>query len=144
MLQFSWFRLSGRVVLDRSNSGTVGSKPALLCVVVSYVFRVLEMGRSPVQGIFPKCLRGFILSEVNSEPVQARGPNPLKVNSSNKYEKKLWVVTVSGLCVSDPIQPCVPDVVVVCYKYGPSVTARSSGKLPLRHMPVVRISLMIS
>jgi len=66
-----------------------GCMLAIFSALVSYEGRGLEMGRSPVQGIFPKCLRGFILSEVNSEPVQARGPNPLKVNSSNKYEKKL-------------------------------------------------------
>jgi len=34
------------------------------------------MGRAPVQGVLPKCRKGFIHSEANSEQKQARGPNP--------------------------------------------------------------------
>jgi hypothetical protein len=33
------------------------------------------MGRSPVQVFLPKFLYKFALSEVNSEPEQAEGPN---------------------------------------------------------------------
>jgi hypothetical protein len=29
------------------------------------------MGRSPMRGVLPKCLNGFIVSEVNSESEQA-------------------------------------------------------------------------
>jgi hypothetical protein len=36
------------------------------CVVVSCVGTSLDMDRSPVQGALPKCLNGFIVSEVNS------------------------------------------------------------------------------
>jgi hypothetical protein len=32
------------------------------------------MGEFPVQGVLPKCLKGFILSEVNSDAEQAREP----------------------------------------------------------------------
>jgi hypothetical protein len=34
------------------------------------------MGQSLVKGLLPKCLNRFIVSEVNSESEQARGPNP--------------------------------------------------------------------
>jgi hypothetical protein len=34
------------------------------------------MVRSPVQGVLPKCLKGFIVSEVNSESEQAKRPDP--------------------------------------------------------------------
>jgi hypothetical protein len=37
------------------------------CVGTDFV-----IGRSPVQGVLPKCLKGFIVSE----PEQARGSNP--------------------------------------------------------------------
>jgi hypothetical protein len=36
----------------------------LCCAVLSR--RRLAKGRSPVQGLLPKCLKGFIASEVNS------------------------------------------------------------------------------
>jgi hypothetical protein len=39
------------------------------------VDRDLAMGRSPVQGIVLKYLKGFILSDVNSESEQTRAPN---------------------------------------------------------------------
>jgi hypothetical protein len=36
----------------------------------------LSMGRSPFQGVLPKCLEGFIVSEVTSDLDEAKGPNP--------------------------------------------------------------------
>jgi len=48
---------------------------AFLYVVLSHVGRDLAMGRSPVQGVLPKCLKGSIVSEANSESQQARRPN---------------------------------------------------------------------
>jgi len=41
-----------------------------------HVGRGIAMGRSPVQGVLPKCLNVFIVLEVNSESEQTRGPNP--------------------------------------------------------------------
>jgi hypothetical protein len=49
---------------------------AFFCVVLSCVDRGLAVGRSPVQGVLPKCLKEFIVSEVNSALEQAREPNP--------------------------------------------------------------------
>jgi hypothetical protein len=43
--------------------------PAFLCIVLSCAFRGLAIGRSPVQGALPICLKGFTISE------QVRGPN---------------------------------------------------------------------
>jgi len=39
----------------------------------------LAMGGSPVQGAVPKCPNVFIVSEVNSESEQRRGPKPWHV-----------------------------------------------------------------
>jgi len=33
------------------------------------------MGQSPLQGALAKCIKGFIVSEGNSELKQAKGPN---------------------------------------------------------------------
>lgn len=33
------------------------------------------MDQSPVQGVLSKCLKGFIVSEVNCDLEQARGPS---------------------------------------------------------------------
>jgi hypothetical protein len=44
----------------------------LSCVLVSGIDSGLAMGRSPVEGIVAKCLKGFIASGVNSELEQAR------------------------------------------------------------------------
>jgi hypothetical protein len=38
--------------------------------------RELGMGRSPVQGVLPKYLKGIIVSEVNSESKRDRGVYP--------------------------------------------------------------------
>jgi hypothetical protein len=46
------------------------------CVVLSCAGGGLKMGRSPVQRVLPKCLDGFVVSEVSSESEQAIGPNP--------------------------------------------------------------------
>jgi len=40
--------------------------------------RGLATGRSPIQGVLPKCQNGFTVLEVNSESEQDRGPNPWK------------------------------------------------------------------
>jgi hypothetical protein len=47
----------------------------LFCVVLSCVGRGLAVGCSPVQVVLPKYLKGFIVSEVNSESEQFRGPD---------------------------------------------------------------------
>jgi hypothetical protein len=44
-----------------------------LCVMLLSGGRGHAMGSSPVPGVLPKCLNGFILSEVNSESEQTRG-----------------------------------------------------------------------
>jgi hypothetical protein len=36
----------------------------------------LAMGRSPVQGDLPKCMKRFVASGVNSESEEARGHKP--------------------------------------------------------------------
>jgi len=46
------------------------------CVVLSCVGRGLVMTRFPIQGVLPQCLTELIISEVNSETEQTRGPNP--------------------------------------------------------------------
>jgi hypothetical protein len=46
------------------------------CAVLSSVGRDFAMGRSAVQEVLSKCLKGFIVSEVNSESEQTRRPNP--------------------------------------------------------------------
>jgi hypothetical protein len=50
---------------------------SVLCCLVKV--DTLAMGRSSVQGVLPKCLNGFITSEVNCELEQARGPKPWNV-----------------------------------------------------------------
>jgi hypothetical protein len=53
-----------------------GCISAFFCVVLSCVGLGLAMGWSPVQGVLPKWLNGFIVSEVNSQPEQTRELNP--------------------------------------------------------------------
>jgi hypothetical protein len=43
--------------------------------VLSCVGPGLAMGRSPVQGVLPENLNGLVVSEVNFNLEQARGPN---------------------------------------------------------------------
>jgi len=72
------------MVMDGSNTGIVGLNPdrgmdvyprrVFLCCAVC-VGRGLAMGRFPVQGVLQKCLKGFIVSEVNCESEQANGLN---------------------------------------------------------------------
>jgi hypothetical protein len=50
-----------------------------ICVVLSCVGTGLGMSRSPVQGVLPKCLKGFIVSAVKSELEEVRGPNPWNI-----------------------------------------------------------------
>jgi len=53
------------MVLGLRNTGIIGSNPAtditfaFLCLVLSCVSTGLATDRSPVQGILPKCLKGF-------------------------------------------------------------------------------------
>jgi len=62
------------VDLDRSKTGILVSSPPrgievcprFLCVVLSCVYTDPAMGRSPVQGVLPKCLKEVIVSEVIS------------------------------------------------------------------------------
>jgi len=51
-------------------------RPHFLWVVLFRAGRGLAMGRSTVHGVLPKCLKGFKVSEVNSE---ARGRDPRNV-----------------------------------------------------------------
>jgi hypothetical protein len=46
------------------------------------------MGRSPVQGIAPKRLIGFIVSEVNSESEQIRGSNAWGVLQQQQQQQR--------------------------------------------------------
>jgi hypothetical protein len=64
------------MILDHLNTRIVGSNPArgvnvcpvFFCVCVVFCeSRGLATGRSLVQGILPKCLKKFMVSEVNSE-----------------------------------------------------------------------------
>jgi hypothetical protein len=70
------------MVLDRSNTGFVGSNPArnmdvrvFLCCAILCRLRPWD-GPIPVQGILSKCLNGFTVTEVHSESEQPRGTNP--------------------------------------------------------------------
>jgi len=49
------------------------------CVVVSYVGRGLTMGRSPPKESYQNGEIRILISEVNSEWEQVRGPNPWNV-----------------------------------------------------------------
>jgi len=65
-----------RTVLNRSNTGIVGSNPARgTDVVMLYDGRGPTMGRTTVQGVLPKCLSRFKVSEFNSESERAAGSN---------------------------------------------------------------------
>jgi len=73
--------ISDGVVLDHTNTGnmehgfesrsTHGCTIAFSCVDIDH-----GMGRSPVEGVLPKFLNGYIVSKVNSHLKEARGPNP--------------------------------------------------------------------
>jgi len=45
-------------------------------VVWSGISKSLVMGRSTIEGILQKYLKGFTISEVNYDSQQTRGPNP--------------------------------------------------------------------
>jgi hypothetical protein len=67
----------------RPNTGAVGSNPARgmdvrvsLCCALLCRYRGLATGRSPVQGVLPKYLKEFLVSELNCELEQVRGSNP--------------------------------------------------------------------
>jgi len=47
-----------------------------VCVLLPCVGRGIAVSRFPVQGVLPKCLKGFKVSEVIRESVKAEGPNP--------------------------------------------------------------------
>jgi len=47
-------------------------------------------GRFPIQGILPKCLKGFIVSEVNSESEQARD----RICKIYNYKMKSFISSV--------------------------------------------------
>jgi hypothetical protein len=52
-------------------------------VLLSCVGTVLAMGRSSIQGVLPKCVEEFIVSEVGSNSEQAIGHNPWNVQASS-------------------------------------------------------------
>jgi hypothetical protein len=55
-------------------------------VVLSCVGRGLQMGRFPLEGVLPKCLNGFRISEVDSELEGRRRPNPCSAPQQPKIE----------------------------------------------------------
>jgi len=66
-------------ILDRSRTWTLSLNyargmtydPVSLCrPVLSCVGRALAMGLSPAQGVLPKCLKGFIVSEFDFDSEQ--------------------------------------------------------------------------
>jgi len=69
-----------------------GSRSRYGCVWGFFcVGRDLPRGDPPVKGVIPKCLKGFILSEVNSESGQDREPNPWNVQQvGNKFTAILY------------------------------------------------------
>jgi hypothetical protein len=86
------------MVLDRSNSGIVGSNPTRrmdeishFCVVLSRIRRGLAMGLSPVQRVLPKCRRGFTVSDVHSDLEQTTEFSipVLTVPSANKATESI-------------------------------------------------------
>jgi len=98
---------NARMVWDR-DTGIVGSKPSwgldirLLCCVIMCVCRGLAEGHSLFWGVLPKCLKVFIVPEVNSDSEEARGPNSWNVQQQQqrqtqpvttilRYAMALWV-----------------------------------------------------
>jgi hypothetical protein len=71
---------------------------ASFCVVLSCVGRGLAVGRSPLQGTLPICLIGFIVSEVNSESEQPRGPNLWSVQQQEPHN--IGVKAKVSLCLT--------------------------------------------
>jgi hypothetical protein len=64
---------------------------AFFSVVLLYVDRGLATGRSPVQGVLSKYLKGFVVSQVNSDSGKVTGPNPGKKQSKYKGEiREKW------------------------------------------------------
>jgi hypothetical protein len=45
-------------------------------VVLNCVGKGLEIDPSPDEGLLPKCLKRFVISEINSESEQPRGLDP--------------------------------------------------------------------
>jgi hypothetical protein len=48
----------------------------VFCVVLPFVDRGLAMGRFPIHGVLQTYIKEFVVSEVSSEPEQARGLKP--------------------------------------------------------------------
>jgi hypothetical protein len=67
-------RYRARVVLDLSNTGIVDSNHAW--GIFYFCCAVLAMEWTRVQEALPKCLKGFIVSEINCESEQAKGLYP--------------------------------------------------------------------
>jgi hypothetical protein len=73
-------RSKPRMVLDRSNTEIMGSNPARgmnaspRLSVLSCLGTGVAMDRCPVQGVLPKYLKKYSVSEVHSESEQDRGP----------------------------------------------------------------------
>jgi hypothetical protein len=53
------------------------------CVVLSCVGKGLVIGRSPIQGVLPKCLKEFIVSKFISN--QNRPEGPIRDTNNNNY-----------------------------------------------------------
>jgi len=52
------------------------------------------VGRSPVKGALPNCIKGLIITECNCESEQVRGPNPRKPKENNFFKQ----ITVARSC----------------------------------------------
>jgi hypothetical protein len=66
--------------VGRSNTGIVGSNPARHMDVMSEFFCVMSVdilrwAYLSSEDSYQKCLKGFIVSEINSDLQQATGPN---------------------------------------------------------------------
>jgi len=59
-----------------------GCMHAFSCFGLSCVGRGLVVDRFHEQGFLPDCLKGFMVSEVNSESEQARGQNSRKAQTT--------------------------------------------------------------
>jgi hypothetical protein len=62
-----------------------------LCCVILCIGRGLASGRSPIQGVYQLSSRFISFRKINSEPEQAKRPNPWK----EKKMKMFWAVIIS-------------------------------------------------
>jgi len=73
---------------------------AIFYVVLYCVHRGLVICRLHLR-FLPKCLKGFMFSEVNSESEQSRRPNPLNVKQKTKQCRSQWLRSLRSRKHSD-------------------------------------------